>query len=949
MVLWGGYSGTLESSGGRYDPTTDTWKQISLAGAPAGRLAHSAVWTGSQMVVWGGQGFFYYLNSGGRYDPATDTWLPTSLAAAPTPRSAHMAVWTGSRMVVWGGLDGTSLPLDSGGLYDPATDTWAPTALAGAPTGRQRHTAVWTGNEMIIWGGSDGTLPVNSGGRYDPASDTWLATTLGAAPAERSRHTAVWTGNKMIVWGGEAGGSALLNSGGLYDPATDTWISSSTAGAPIARSSHTAVWTGSHMVVWGGASPTVINSGVDSGGRYEPATDTWTPTSADDGAPTYRYSHTAVWTGSQMIVWGGRPIRGNFMLNSGGRYDPATDAWTPTAIAGAPIARSSHTAVWTGSQMIVWGGTTFSTFENSGGRYDPATDTWSPTALAGAPARRVYHTAIWTGTEMIVWGGYDGAYPTQWLDSGGRYDPATDIWTPTALAGAPTRRQSHTAVWTGSRMVVWGGYDGQLPYTRVDSGGRYDAATDTWSPTSLVGAPARRYLHTAIWSGSQMIVWGGDTGLLESSGGRYNPTTDTWTPTSLAGAPTYRYDHTAVWTGSEMVVWGGGVVSVADENSGGRYDPAVDAWTPTSLVSAPSARDDHTAVWTGTQMIVWGGYSVNRGGRYNIVAACGPPIAVAASALFAECSSPAGATVVLDGSGSSDPDSTLGTHDDIVLFEWLEDLGHSSQTLLGTGESVSVTLPLGPHAITLRVTDSVGQTAVDPLLVTVQDTTPPEFVVDLSPDLLWPANHRLIEVTASFVVADACSTPAVLLVSVASNEPDDGDGDGGTVGDIQGALLGTEDNRFELRAERRSDGDGRIYTVAYTATDGAGNVSPATQYVLVPHDQGGAVEPILIEVGHSTAGTVISWSAAAGARFYNVIRGGLTNLVHGASFISLGPVVCIDAASLDTSTEGQEDPENPAPGRVHFYLVEYDDGSASSYGSEGAGVPEVPGSGACGP
>jgi hypothetical protein len=248
----------------------------------------------------------------------------------------------------------------------------------------------------------------------------------------------------------------------------------------------------------------------------------------------------------------------------------------------------------------------------------------------------------------------------------------------------------------------------------------------------------------------------------------------------------------------------------------------------------------------------------------------------------------------------------------------------------------------------LRVTDSVGQTGVDSLLVTVQDTTPPELSVDLSPDLLWPPNHRLIEVTASLTATDACSTPAVLLVSVASNEPDDGEEDGSTLGDIQGVLPGTLDDRFELRAERRADGDGRIYTVTYTATDGAGNVTPATPHVLVPHDRSGVVDPIWIELRDAAAGTVITWNPAPGALFYNVIRGDLTHLAHADSFISMGPVVCIDFASLDTSTEGQEDPESPALGEVYFYLVEYDDGRASSYGSESAGAPEVPASGACG-
>ena len=54
-----------------------------------------------------------------------------------------------------------------------------------------------------------------------------------------------------------------------------------------------------------------------------------------------------------MIVWGGWMAR-NY-LNTGGKYNPSTDSWTATSTTNAS-ARDGHTAVWTGSEMIVWGG-----------------------------------------------------------------------------------------------------------------------------------------------------------------------------------------------------------------------------------------------------------------------------------------------------------------------------------------------------------------------------------------------------------------------------------------------------------------------------------------------------------------------------------------------------------------------------------------------------------------
>ena len=83
--------------------------------------------------------------------------------------------------------------------------------------------------------------------------------------------------------------------------------------------------------------------------------DTWTPTNLT-GAPDARVSHTAVWTGSEMIVWGGYGCDGNCLLNTGGRYNPSTDSWTATSTNNAPSGRVYHTAVWTGTEMIVWGG-----------------------------------------------------------------------------------------------------------------------------------------------------------------------------------------------------------------------------------------------------------------------------------------------------------------------------------------------------------------------------------------------------------------------------------------------------------------------------------------------------------------------------------------------------------------------------------------------------------------
>jgi len=133
-------------------------------------------------------------------------------------------------------------------------------------------------------------------------------------------------------------------------------------------------------------------------------------------------------------------------------------------------------------------------------------DTW--TATNHPPVPTAYDTAVWTGNEMIVWGGTTDPNTTDAVNTGGRYNPATDSWTKTSTSDAPSARKWHTAVWTGSEMIVWGGYNDNYNY--LNTGGRYNPSSDSWTATSVTNAPSGRIYHTAVWTGSEMIVWGGN-------------------------------------------------------------------------------------------------------------------------------------------------------------------------------------------------------------------------------------------------------------------------------------------------------------------------------------------------------------------------------------------------------------------------------------------------------
>ena len=315
-----------------------------------------------------------------------------------------------------------------------------------------------------------------------------------------------------------------------------------------------------------------------------------------------RYFNHAVWTGTEMIVWGGLNASGQ--LGDGARYKPATDTWTPVSSVGAPHPNATLQSVWTGTEMIVWGGVSNTTFYRSGGRYNPATDTWTPVSLVGAPEARGSHTAVWTGTEMIVWGGFSNS---TYYANGGRYNPSTDTWTSISTAGSPDARNSHTAVWTGTEMIFWGGYNPTSGPLR--DGGRYRPATDSWVPFNQVGSPnpARQYLG-AVWTGTEVIVWGGTdvNGAQEyANGGRYNPATDSWSSLPSENAPAGRFQFVNLWTGSEMIVWGG--FGLNGRNDGARYNPTSNSWTPIASTFAPGRYGGNMAVWTGGEMIVFGG------------------------------------------------------------------------------------------------------------------------------------------------------------------------------------------------------------------------------------------------------------------------------------------------------------------------------------------------------
>ena len=336
---------------------------------------------------------------------------------------------------------------------------------------------------------------------------------------------------------------------------------------------------------------------------------------ASAGAPSGpRNGATAVWTGKEMVVWGGFTTRPEA---TGGRYDPVSDKWTPVSTSVAPRPRANHLAVWTGSQMIIWGGSDGTTTFGSGGRYDPVSDQWSAMSPTGAPELAADPRGVWTGTELIVWPGQITATAV-----GGRYDPATDTWRPMTTIGAPVQQQYSAVVWTGSTMIVWGGYflDGSCDSAQ---GAIYNPATDSWRAMTTVGAPHPRGNGSAVWSGTQMIVWGGSN--RSTNAASYDPVADAWWAVSGREAPSPRQTPSLFFLpdpgsagAGRMLLWGGG--QSYDAATGAIYDFVPDQWDVVapfpSAPNSPNQAATTTTVWTGTEMIAWD-VAAGIGARYQ--------------------------------------------------------------------------------------------------------------------------------------------------------------------------------------------------------------------------------------------------------------------------------------------------------------------------------------------
>lgn len=325
------------------------WSDI----APAPGAADGApVWAGGELVVWsGGLG----RDAGGAaYRPADGAWRPTARSPL-SARRGHTGVWTGREVVYWGGRSASDDILGDGAAYDPAADRWRLLPPAPIPA-RFLHEAVWTGREVVVWGGVRQCCPIDSvihdaaAAAYDPAADRWRR--LPDVPAP-------WSGDDGAAVTGAADGRVFVwrrDRVGVLDPGASAWREvpgppaqpasgegCTTTGSPFAAGAvavdrlvvgyeldlRTARWR-----ALGAAPPQGLSAVAPEAGRLYGVTATADPvlvmrdratgTWADLGQPPGRVGGlpAVLWTGSAFVLWGGFS-RSGAAMRTGVMFRPA--------------------------------------------------------------------------------------------------------------------------------------------------------------------------------------------------------------------------------------------------------------------------------------------------------------------------------------------------------------------------------------------------------------------------------------------------------------------------------------------------------------------------------------------------------------------------------------------------------------------------------------------------
>jgi hypothetical protein len=298
-------SSTPQNEIAKYDPATDTWTKLPPWPASVGdRTNTEVVFTGTEVIFWGGDGSGGTVQTGARYDVTNGVWstIPTGTLNLPMARRGHALVYdqTANSLIVWGGTNVQGIVLGHGAILNLTTGTWL-TMPAAPISNRTGFVYEWDPVKrwLYVFGSSTELIKANQGAIYDAALNTWQA--LPAVPTNfppRLNPGSGLAAGKFVVWGG-SDFPDYYNTGLIYDPATNTWTHTANANAFIAgRTAMASAYNGDYIMFWGGHLPIKAD-----GAFLDVKHNVWLKMNTSSlGA---RAGAAAAWTPFGILIWGG--------------------------------------------------------------------------------------------------------------------------------------------------------------------------------------------------------------------------------------------------------------------------------------------------------------------------------------------------------------------------------------------------------------------------------------------------------------------------------------------------------------------------------------------------------------------------------------------------------------------------------------------------------------------
>ncbi|MEL6984138.1 MAG: hypothetical protein AAFO29_17060, partial [Actinomycetota bacterium] len=231
-------------------------------------------------------------------------------------------------------------------------------------------------------------------------------------------------------------------------------------------------------------------------------------------------------------------------------YDPASGTADLIADSGH-VWRYNPAVAWTGSELLIVGGSSGPAIDDLVLAYDPDTDDWrtltNPPGDVDAWDNSIGGPGVWTGEELLIW------------QHGLAFNPTTDTWRTLARYPGPPR-SFPASVSTDDEIIVWGGCDASIPQCDdlgeglLTDGVVYEIETDTWRVMS--SSPLAAGVHpVAVLADDAVLFYAGDTTASPSGlqTARYDPATERWTALGAPPIQPRRY-ATAAWTGQDFEI-----------------------------------------------------------------------------------------------------------------------------------------------------------------------------------------------------------------------------------------------------------------------------------------------------------------------------------------------------------------------------------------------------------